>query len=129
MVTTIGGEEVHLGMVADGHGGSAAAELCKKHLLQWIVDRATNGSGSELSRAAREAFASAHAKACAECGTAGTTITVVAINTSRGEVTTMNCGDSNSILVPFGKKPIQLSEDHRLATVRLHSSQPPAPAS
>ncbi len=87
----IGGETVWFGMVADGHGGKHAAQLCRKEMIGWIIERTGgNPSGKSLRNAGREAFLHAHAQACSTKGvTSGTTLTICAVNLIRQEITTI----------------------------------------
>ena len=91
-----GNEAVHLGMIADGHDGSAAAQFVKAHMLDTIVAEAADASPFELERAMRAAFAQIHEKMIGDgdnCGTSGCTCTVVAIVAATGELTCANWRD------------------------------------
>eukprot|EP00965_Chrysotila_dentata_P198710 6178971-Pleurochrysis_carterae.AAC.1 len=92
----IGGEDVLLVMVADGHGGDAAAACCRDKLFDLVV-RAANGDASAkaLQAAGRAAFELAHADVRAVPGcTAGCTLTLCALNAQRDELTCCNAGDT-----------------------------------
>ena len=105
MRATLGGDEVMLALVADGHGGKDAASYCKQHVLNDVVKRAQHdGSTEAIGRACTKAFLDAHAQVRKiEGTTAGCTLTVCAFNETRGEITTCNVGDSMALLVPTGR--------------------------
>ena len=112
---TIGGEKVVFVMVADGHGGKEASAWLHEHLIAAFVARAGDDpSGAALRAAGRSVFIEAHAAICAmKNHTAGSTLTVVAINSARAEITTVNVGDSGALMIE-NSKAVPLSEDHRL---------------
>ena len=121
----IGEETLEFGVVADGHGGSAAAALCHARCIDYIVEEAKGDASSEsLRRAGRAAFERLHAEVRGTGRTDGTTLTVCIINMARGELTTVNVGDSAAILVhhqeakgdsSFRKQHTQrLTGEHRL---------------
>jgi len=113
---TLGGEEVVIAMVADGHGGSAASKYCEQRMLDYFL-AAADGDACALSlRSSSEAcLARAHSELI-EITTAGSTVTLVALNLTRGELTVANVGDSEGWLVPSRGEPVRLTEDHRLET-------------
>ena len=99
---TVGGESVHLVLVADGHGGDEIALQCRQSVLPSIVEAAgSDPSDASWRRACKEAFRQAHAAACASGVTSGSTLTVCCVNLSRREVTCANVGDSSAYLVPY----------------------------
>ena len=113
LTAQIGGEEVTLMMVADGHGGSATADRCST-VLHLIASSASDASGEELQSCFPGAFARMHSEACAADGTAGSTLTVIAINERRCQVTVANVGDSAALLVETETETV-LTSEHRLA--------------
>lgn len=112
---TIGGEKVVFVMVADGHGGKEASAWLHEHLLAAFIARAGDDpSGAALRAVGRSVFIEAHATICAmKNHTAGSTLTVVAVNSARAEITTVNVGDSGALMIE-NSKAVPLSEDHRL---------------
>ena len=118
---TVGDDTLYVMGVFDGHGGSRAASLCSERLIRYLLDAAGNdGSGESIRRAGTAAFTRCHEEVIALAdGTAtdGTTATVVVVNATRRELTTLNAGDSAAMLVPDTKAgEMLLSEDHRIAT-------------
>jgi len=125
---TIGGEEILISMVADGHGGNAASIHCHAHLLDYFVEAAeaanveTSGKAEAklLRQAARTAFVRLHEEVLAfdPPTTAGTTLTLAAVNPARREVTCAHVGDSVALLIPHdGTRPVtELCQDHRIDT-------------
>ena len=114
---TLVGEELHFIMVADGHGGAAAAETCKVCLLEYCREAlassaAEDASGAVLCAAAELAFLRIHQKVReSPSSTAGCTLTLLFFNPGRGEVTCVNAGDSLALMAP----PLQmLTADHRI---------------
>ena len=90
----LGGDEVVLAMVADGHGGSAASKHCEQCLLDYFLAAADGDACASSLRGACEAcLARAHSELI-EVTTAGSTVTLVALNLTRGELTVANVGDS-----------------------------------
>jgi serine/threonine protein phosphatase PrpC len=113
----VGGEQLHLGMVADGHGGKECSRLCKKLVLDRLVAALEGGapSGSALQAAGGAAFLAAHEQMLADTSsTAGSTLTVVALNASRAELTVLHAGDSVARLVGRKKTVRALCDDHRI---------------
>ena len=89
-------------MVADGHGGGAAAQRAHECVLSLIVDEAEalgDASAESLRTACSRAFRLLNADVLSTCGTAGATLTVVVWNASRGELTVAHAGDSSAMLV------------------------------
>jgi len=125
---TIGGEEILISMVADGHGGNAASIHCHAHLLDYFLEAAeaanveTSGKAEAklLRQAARTAFVRLHEEVLAfdPPTTAGTTLTLAAVNPARREVTCAHVGDSVALLIPHdGTRPVtELCQDHRIDT-------------
>ena len=110
----IGGELVYLSMVADGHGGAAAAEQCRSELLADIVAEAQDSAPDELTRAIHTCFVAIHERirATTESGAA---CTVVAIVASTGAVTCANSGDVLAVgFSPANSHPLHLAMSHRL---------------
>eukprot|EP00316_Scyphosphaera_apsteinii_P021162 CAMPEP_0119332014 /NCGR_PEP_ID=MMETSP1333-20130426/81851_1 /TAXON_ID=418940 /ORGANISM="Scyphosphaera apsteinii, Strain RCC1455" /LENGTH=369 /DNA_ID=CAMNT_0007341751 /DNA_START=96 /DNA_END=1205 /DNA_ORIENTATION=+ len=124
---TIGEDQVFFGVVADGHGGSEASEHAVARVVQYICSEAAgDATSASLKWAGQRAFARLHEEVCASGTTAGTTLTVCAVNPHRRELTTMNVGDSIALLYPrplkslpttaAASQPQQLTADHRLQT-------------
>ena len=108
-----GFEETSVYAVFDGHGGDKAAQYCKDHLLQNILQHKTFGTDTVM--AMRSAFAQTDA-AFSELArdnsmTDGTTAVVAAVLDRK--VTVANAGDSRCILVKKGGNAVALSEDHK----------------
>ncbi len=129
LVATIGGRVVHFLMVADGHGGAQAAQICSEKMLGRIVAEAKGDpSAASLGEAGKRAFASMHAEVCAafpggsENQTPGTTCTIVAICPSLEEVLVLNVGDSLGLFVPSSTR--RRRQTHKMITTdhRLESS-------
>lgn len=113
--TTIGGEQVLLLMVADGHGGAAAAEVCQEVALSYVVAEAGGDASAESLRSAcASAFLATHSDCLAATGTAGATLTIVVVNETRAELTVANAGDSAALLVEADGATL-LTAEHRLA--------------
>lgn len=111
----IGGDPVDFLLVADGHGGKTASLLARANVLEWMIGRAgDDGSSASLERAARFAIESAHREVVATGTTAGSTLTVVAINVAKSSITVANLGDSAALLVE-AESETMLTEEHRLA--------------
>ena len=54
----VGGETLVFAVVADGHGGAKAAEYCKEHASQYMIEEANGDASAESLRGAgRRAFA------------------------------------------------------------------------
>mmetsp|Transcript_14547 Transcript_14547/g.31527 ORF Transcript_14547/g.31527 Transcript_14547/m.31527 type:complete len:348 (-) Transcript_14547:120-1163(-) len=117
----IGGEEVFLSMIADGHGGKDAAVHCHACLFDYLLEAAAGEPGARaLRQAARTAFIRLHQEILERDPptTAGTTLTFCALNPSRGEITCAHVGDSIALLVAAdaNRRIIELCEDHRIDT-------------
>ena len=99
----IGGEQVRLLLVADGHGGKVVAQMCAEHVLGYIRQTADKDAcGASLRNACYEAFRKIDADVCARRDiNSGSTLTVVCLNVSRAELTVANVGDSAVYLVPY----------------------------
>lgn len=112
--TMIGGDAVEFLLVCDGHGGATASHLCRAHMLERMIAEAeSDGSSASLERAARSSIENVHRDVVATGSTAGTTVTVVAINVSRAELTVAHVGDSAALLVE-AESETMLTEEHRL---------------
>ena len=111
----IGGETVHLCLVADGHGGKEAARTSAACVLDRIVAGAYNGSGKALTASAVAVFKDIHEEVKAiPQHNSGCTLTVCALNLARRELSIWNVGDSLAVLVhTLGFQ--HLGESHRLA--------------
>ena len=110
----IGGELVYLSMVADGHGGAAAAEQCRSELLADIVAEAQDSAPDELTRAIHTCFVAIHERIRATTDS-GAACTVVAIVASTGAVTCANSGDVLAVgFSPANSHPLHLAMSHRL---------------
>ena len=117
--TQVAGESLFIGLVADGHGGKAASRLCKRVVIDDLLERLSKGgdaSGKAVRAAGRGAFRRAHEEVLADpATTAGSTLTVCVLNQTRHEVTTLHSGDSVARLVMHhGTKCVPLCEDHRI---------------
>ncbi|KAL1508738.1 hypothetical protein AB1Y20_004833 [Prymnesium parvum] len=114
----IAGEAVYLALIADGHGGEEAADLCKKCLFDYFLDAAESADAQILRRAARSSFERLHEDvlALSPPTTSGSTLTLCVLNPTRREITCAHVGDSVAILVPAVNKalPMELCEDHRI---------------
>ncbi|EOD26851.1 hypothetical protein EMIHUDRAFT_468946 [Emiliania huxleyi CCMP1516] len=109
-----GGEEVVVMLVADGHGGGEASRHCRDHLLDcYLASAAGDPSAPSLLRAGVAACERMHEEVVGMT-TAGSTITIVALNLARLELSVCNLGDSEAWLVPRSGSPSRLTEDHRL---------------
>lgn len=111
----VGQEDIIVVLVADGHGGRQASQYCRDHLLDYWVEQAADDPCSESLLKASEASCERVHREIKGFTTAGSTITIVALNLVRGELSVANLGDSEAWLVPRGAgAPIRLTEDHRL---------------
>lgn len=97
---TVGGEQLSLCLVADGHGGADTGVYLASHVLQLIVDEANGDpSCSSLEAACDRAFRQSHESVLLLQGTSGATLTVCIINELRGQVMCANVGDSTAIII------------------------------
>ena len=101
--------EMHLFLVADGHGGAQVADLAKSEFLLSIIGRAAD---APLEDAMHAAFLDLHARARREYVGAGATATVVAIDRRTRWITCANVGDSQAYMV-LPEKLVPLGVDHR----------------
>jgi len=112
------GEPLKLAMVADGHGGKAASLYLKRSLIDLFLAALHElgpPSGANLQRAGRRTFLYAHAEMVRNRSTtAGSTLSLVVVNTRRAEATAMHVGDSVARLVPRRSATRSLCEDHRI---------------
>ena len=119
--------EVLLLLVADGHGGAEAAEWCARNTLNDVRRFAgRDASIASFQAACKEAFSKAADEVCRITRKAGSTLTVVCVNATLGEITCASLGDSAAYLFPYthgdGKAklngsppaPLRLTSDHRL---------------
>ena len=99
----IGSDRFHFLLVADGHGGRDAAQICAQTVLENI--RSTAGSdpcAASIKHACYQAFRQANADVRSRPGcTAGSTLSVVCVNVPRAEITIANVGDSAVYLFPY----------------------------
>lgn len=116
------GEAVLFLLVADGHGGHQAAGVCAELALPYLVREASDlgdASGASLREALARTFEWLHAHTVREVSkTAGATLTIVAWNAARGELTCANAGDSAALLVCEAGRPESfrvLTAEHRLS--------------
>ena len=113
----IGRDPVFFGVVADGHGGTFAAEYCKRNIVRYICEGAAgDSSGAALRRAGSKAFSRLHEEVRASGHTDGTTLTVVMVNLERSELTTLSVGDSAALLVPRPSKLLGTRPNARTST-------------
>ena len=111
----IGGDDVLFMLVADGHGGPTAAELIHEHMITYIIAEAEDdASADSLQAACAYSFERMHKHVCSVSDTSGSTLTVVAVNFSRRELTVANVGDSEALLVEAEDETL-LTTQHRLA--------------
>ena len=113
----IGGDSVSFMLVADGHGGDHVSTYISSQVLKQLC-LAVDGSAAALNVALRAAFKMAHEEVCStnfDNGDrkAGSTLTVVCVNATRGEVSAWNVGDSMALLVE-NDGYIELGVSHRL---------------
>lgn len=120
-VKAVGVEPITFAVVADGHGGPAAAQAAAERVIPLIIKAAKGDASAEsLRQAGTKAFAVLHDDVREACATDGTTLTVCMINQVRQEATTVHVGDSAAILVPLAVKglpppaPVRLTAEHRL---------------
>ena len=117
---TVAGVPLVLMMVADGHGGAAAAEKAHERTLPLIVAEAEalgDASAASLKKACNRAFRLLNADVLSSCGNAGSTLSVVAWNASSGELTVAHAGDSAAMLV-HGESFEIITSEHRLSVSR-----------
>jgi serine/threonine protein phosphatase PrpC len=119
--------EVLLLLVADGHGGAEAAEWCARNTLNDVrLFAGRDASVASFQAACKDAFSKAADEVCRITRKAGSTLTVVCVNATLGEMTCASLGDSAAYLFPYthgdGKAklngnppaPLRLTSDHRL---------------
>lgn len=122
----VGQEDIIVVLVADGHGGRQASQYCRDHLLDYWVEQAADDPCSESLLKASEASCERVHREIKGFTTAGSTITIVALNLVRGELSVANLGDSEAWLVPRGAgAPIRLTEERRPGS----NADPRVPAS
>lgn len=131
-MATIQGEPLTIALVADGHGGKAAAEYCAKTVIDDFLKALGEGKaveggaatpdgralpdGKHIRAAGRQAFLQAHKMLHSDemATTAGTTLTMIVVNSDRAEITMLHDGDSVARLVPRKSPGVALCEEHRL---------------
>ena len=131
-MATIQGEPLTIALVADGHGGKAAAEYCAKTVIDDFLKALGEGKaveggaatpdgralpdGKHIRAAGRQAFLQAHKMLHSDemATTAGTTLTMIVLNSDRAEITMLHDGDSVARLVPRKSPGVALCEEHRL---------------
>ncbi len=114
----IGGDSISFILVADGHGGRQVSSYISSRLLERVCTNAVDGSADSLNAACSAAFKQVHQEVCSpnfDSGEskAGSTLTVVCVNVTRGEVSTWNVGDSMALLVE-NDGYVELGVTHRL---------------
>jgi protein phosphatase len=114
-ITTAGGLELYLGVVADGVGGNGAGEVASTLAVDTILDHVKNSRESDVHLLLGKAVNAAH-QAVRDRATQnhalramGTTATVAAIHD--GQLYLAHVGDSRAYLAR-GEKAIQLTLDH-----------------
>jgi len=127
----LGHDHVTLLLLADGHGGPDVADWCSRNTLSDVRMFANDdGSSSSLQSACLRAFSHAAEEVLKLMnGTckAGSTLTVVCVNATLGELTCASLGDSSAFLIPHADdcqssstaalpQPVTMTCDHRLAT-------------
>ena len=114
MSVRIGGEELLILMVADGHGGQTAADLCVAGATGHIVRASEDDpSAPSLRNACARTFECLNADVLAAGGTSGACFTVAIVNYARSEVTVAHVGDCAVVLVEHMREGV-LTEEHRL---------------
>ena len=107
------GDNVLLTLIADGHGGPEIADLASRRVLWHIATLAADGSAACIRAACEAAFALVQEEALRLGKDAGCTLTVVAANKSRREMSCANLGDSLALLFTEDGH-LWLSTDHRI---------------
>jgi len=112
------GDSITCILVADGHGGSHVSTYISSRVLQQICASAADGSAAALNVACNAVFKKVHEEVCSskfDTGErkAGSTLTVICVNATRGEVSCWNVGDSMALLVE-NDGYIELGVSHRL---------------
>lgn len=117
--TKVANEPLTIALIADGHGGKAAAHYCRGHVIDAMLAAMGNGppTGKKVREVGRKAFMAAHDAVLADTSTtAGCTLTVVVMNIARHEATILHAGDSVARLMPHVSASVGLCEDHRIET-------------
>jgi len=120
---TIGGEQVVMAIVVDGHHGHEAAAHVVDGLVELVAEEAHgDATGAALCSAACRAFEELHRQLhnSPNPTNAGTTVTLCLLNEVRAELSVCNVGDSSAYL--FAKPgsnaskspPVELTQSHRL---------------
>jgi len=122
---TIGGEQVVMAIVVDGHHGHEAAAHVVAGLVELVAEEAHgDAAGTALCSAAGRAFEELHRQLhnSPNPTNAGTTVTLCLLNEVRAELSVCNVGDSSAYLFAKpgsngSKSPsIELTQSHRLET-------------
>ena len=117
----LSGELVQFLVVADGHGGKEAALHAKKNLVlhfkeAFVAMGAVDASSTSILVPMQRTFARLHEEVCRWPNiTAGSTITAVLVNESRGEIVSFNVGDSSAVVIDYTGNTAMLTVDHRRA--------------
>ena len=112
--TTIDGEVIHFLLVADGHGGPDTSLRVTQQLPAYIA-KASDGSSEALHLAVIAGIRAVH-DAISRAGIkAGSTVTVVAVNASRRELSVWNVGNSMGLLVGANGRWQMLGTNHSLS--------------
>jgi len=121
----IGGEQVVMAIVVDGHRGHEAAAHVVDGLVELVAEEAHgDATGAALCSAACRAFEELHRQLhnSPNPTNAGTTVTLCLLNEVRAELSVCNVGDSSAYLFAKpgsngSKSPsIELTQSHRLET-------------
>jgi serine/threonine protein phosphatase PrpC len=111
----IGGDEIELFMIADGHGGKVAAQLCLERVPSYLLSEVgDDASAASLKAACYKAIERVHSDVLATSSTAGTTLTILIVNSGLAEVTVANVGDSAALLIESESETL-LTAEHRLS--------------
>lgn len=96
----VGSDQLVVALLCDGHGGHEAAACVLNDLGGHVVQAACgDASAASLRSAVEIAFATCHASLTASVDmTSGTTVTLVIVNESRGELTCASVGDSFAVM-------------------------------
>ena len=111
--TTIAGEVIHLLLIADGHGGPDTSSRVTQQLPAYIA-KAPDGSSQALDLAVIAGIRAVHETIVSAGITAGSTVTVVAVNALRRELSIWNVGNSMGLLVGANGHYQTLGTSHSL---------------
>jgi protein phosphatase len=118
LVTTAGGLQLALGVVADGIGGENAGERAAELTVQTVIDHSRNSTETNVPRLLEQALHEANQRVYAEAQKSrrktnmGSTAAVAAI--VEGRLYLANAGDSRVYLLR-GRKALPLTLDHTWA--------------